>query len=191
MAVDLSEFVPALRREVVPPGSDVFTAVDDETFLGYLSDGFWDARLDGFVTHWSTSDDGIVTPVAPVTTDIPRELIALVIVYAGIKIIRNQLLNMKASQHYKAGPVEVTTSSSAMVMSEMMRQLAATRDRFLQLALLQTYVTNVTMIDGYSIRQVNPYSYGGLYASVYGDVSNIATSIGAVGAGLDVQGTVI
>src|SRR4051794_2613523 len=122
MAVDLTDYVPTLRREVTPPGSTLFSAVTDAVFAGYLADAFWEVKLDGFVEPWVADEDGVVIPQSDPqaatgngpfniaaydpAVDMPREQIALVVLYAGIKIIRNQLLQSNTRLTAKAGPVE-------------------------------------------------------------------------------------
>lgn len=181
MAVDLSNYTDTLRREVSPPGSTIFSAVSDDVFLGYLADAFWEVKLDGFNIPWTCSVDGIVTPVTgpapdpqvdpPVTpfepgVDIPRDQIALVILYAGIKILRNQLMNSQTRLTAKAGPVEYSTESSANLLTTMLTTLNDVRNRLLA---LKTFNQNVTLIDVFSGRSISGASYAGyLYDWYFG-----------------------
>lgn len=150
--ISLSDYVDSLRREITPPGSSEFATVPDDDLAGYLTDAFWDARLDGFLGTFSADVDGVVTP------DIGREGIALVILYAGIKIIRNKLLSTNTRLTAKAGPVEFTTENSANLLVEMLKELSAVKSRLL---LLQLSYGSVTMIDAFSTRSWSPSSYGG------------------------------
>lgn len=132
MAVDLSDFVPSLRREVTPPDSTLFANVGDDVFTGYLADAFWEARLDGFLQAWTADEDGIVTPVAPNTTEIPRDQVAAIIIYAGIRVLRNRILNTNTTFRAQAGPVEYEVQNSATMLVEMLKQLKAIKDRLLE-----------------------------------------------------------
>jgi hypothetical protein len=174
VAVSLDDYVPALRREVGPPGSTFFDAVPDEVFTGYLADAFWEVRLDGFNEPWTCSEDGTIVPIVgdgnpdpqvdpPLTgydsaRDIPRDQIALVVLYAGIKIIRNRLLEQNTRLHAKAGPVEFSQESSANLLVEMLRELTAVKSRLLA---LKTYNQDVSVIDAFSVRANSNASYSG------------------------------
>lgn len=164
MPVDLSDYVDSLRREVTPPGNDIFDGVDDLVFTGYLTDAFWEARLDGFLTRWSADLEGIVTPVSG-TEEIPRELIGLVILYAGIKILRNRIMNLNTSFRSKAGPVEYEVQNSANLLTEMLKQLAARKDSLLEEA--RQVSTPTFYVDAYAVRGHSPGSYWGHETSSY------------------------
>lgn len=158
MAVDLSEFVDSLRREVTPPGSDLFSDVSDDVFTGYLSDAFWEARLDGFVASWTCDVDGVVTPITG-DKEFPRELVGLLVLYGGIKILRNRIMNLNQRFSAKAGPVEYTTENSASVLSELLRQLDARRKDLLE----EVEATPTFYYDAYLIRGHSPSVYWGDY----------------------------
>lgn len=145
MAVDLSEYVDVLRREITPPGG--VSPLTDDQLTGYLADALWEARLDGFLSDYSADPDGVVTP------DISRDLIALLVVYAGIKILRNQILNTNTAFKAKAGPVEFETENSATMLVEMLRQLKAVKDRLLDAE--NSYgMTTVQLVDGFTVRNL-------------------------------------
>ena len=166
MAVDLIDFVGSLKREVEPPGAVLFAGVTDAQWVGYLSDAFWEARLDGFLEGFTldtgaTADD--VTLTSP-TNDmaVERGAMALVILYAGVKVLRNRILNMTTSFRAKAGPVEFEQESgSATVLAEMLKQLKATKDRILEN--FNSAESDVLLLDAYSTRLYSSLSYyGGL-----------------------------
>lgn len=198
MAVDLSDYIDTLRREVTPPGSTTFATVDDSVWVGYLADAFWEVRLDGFVEPYSADASGIILPVGDAQVvagdadyaltaydprvDIARPEIALICLYAGIKIIRNSLMGQSSRLRAKAGPVEFEQDYSANLLVEMLKELQATRQRLL---FLRTYNQDVHLIDAFSVRSVSPTSYGGhlydWYLGAFGanpydayDVSGIA-----------------
>lgn len=164
MALDLSDYVESLQREVIPPGSNLFANVDATAWAGYLSDAFWEARLDGFLTGYSADDDGAVTRIVDtVPEDMPRQYVALVVLYAGIRVLRNKILNTQTSFRAKAGPVEYETQNGATMLAEMLKQLAATKNRLIEAAEQTSDVntTVVAMFDAYSTRLFEPVSYFG------------------------------
>jgi len=182
VAVELVNYTDALRREVSPPGSTTFSSVPDDTFVGYLADAFWEVKLDGFVEPWVADAEGViipqsdpeastpgpytVTPYDP-STDMPRDQIALIVLYAGIKILRNNLIGTNTRLSAKAGPVEFTTENSAMVMTAMLRELTEIKNRLLA---LKTMYTDVTLIDAFSSRSYSSAAYGGHLYGIFADL---------------------
>lgn len=168
MAVDLSDYTDTVRREVTPPGSTTFATVSDDVFTGYLADAFWEVRLDGFIEPFSCDPDGIVTPISG-TTDIARDDIALVCMYAGIKIIRNRLMETPTRTRAAAGPVQFEQDFSANLLVEMLKELTAMKNRLLY---LKTFNQDVHLIDAFSARSISPASYSGYlydwYAGAFG-----------------------
>lgn len=174
MAVDLSDYTDSLIREVTAPGSTTLASVSQDTLTGYLSDAFWEIRMDGFMEPYSCDPYGIVLPVNdpqvlagdsayeptsydPVN-DIQRPDIALIIIYAGIKIIANSLTAQASKTRAKAGPVEFEQDFSANFLVERLKELNATK---LRLIYLRTFNQDVSVIDAFSARSIDAFSYGG------------------------------
>jgi len=113
------------------------------------------------------------TAQSPGGADIGREDIALVILYAGIKITRNRLLSTQTRLSAKAGPVEFTTENSANLLVEMLRELTNIKNRLLY---LKSYNQDVSLIDVFSARSVSSASYAGylydFYAGAIGTNAN-------------------
>ena len=168
MAVNLGDFVESLKREIEPPGAELFAGVTDAQWVGYLSDAFWEARLDGFLEGYATQDNEGVISIVPLsgTVDLDRRGIALVILYAGVKVLRHRILNLHTSFRAKAGPVEFEQQNSATMLAEMLRQLKATKDRVLEDL---DGRSDVLVLDAYSTRVFSPLSYYGGY-ELAGDV---------------------
>lgn len=160
MSVDLADYVESLKREVTPIGADPFAGINDSVWVGYLSDAFWEARLDGFVVGYTADTDGLITPEVTGDPDLNRRYVALIVLYAGIKVLRNKILNMNTSFRAKAGPVEFEQQNSATMLVEMLKQLRATKDRILE-ELDDAEVSGVVELDAFSIRMFNSGSYWG------------------------------
>lgn len=162
MAVNLGDFVESLKREIEPPGASLFAGVTDAQWVGYLSDAFWEARLDGFLEGYATQDIEGVVSIVPLngTVDLDRRGMALVILYAGCKVLRNRILNMNTQFRAKAGSVEFEQQNSATMLAEMLRQLKATKDRVLEDL---DGRSDVVVLDAYSTRIFSPISYYGGY----------------------------
>ena len=160
MAVELSEYVDVLRREVTPPGGSQFAGVSDDVFTGYLADAVWEARLDGFLEGWAADEDGTIQPIGD--KEFPREHVALLVLYSGIRILRLRILNTNTKFSAKAGPAEFSQEQSANAVTEMLKNLNEVKDRLLDMAVepTSTYLT-----DGYSVRAWCPDSYYGSHLS--------------------------
>lgn len=156
MAVDLSEFIETLKREVTPVGSTMYAGVNDSFWVGAMADAFWEARLDGLLVGYTCDEDGVVTPETPGGEEFPRSLVSVVALYAGIRVLRNQILNM-GSASFKAGPVEYERQVSASMLTEMLKQLRSTKERLLD----DFEQTSALVVDGLSVRSTLPASYFG------------------------------
>lgn len=159
MAVDLSDYVDSLKREVVPLGSTLFSAVTLTQWTAYLTDAFWEARLDGFMTGYAADEDGIVTNDTIGGDDLDRRFVALIVLYAGIRVLRNRILNTNTGFRAKAGPVEFEQQNSATMLAEMLKQLRTTKDRILEE--LDSDMTSTLVLDALSVRMFEPPSYWG------------------------------
>lgn len=147
---ELNELVESYKREVAPPGgfAAAFPNATDADIIGALADGFSQAQLEGF---FSTSvldlDDNSVTP------DLSNAGRSLVVIYAGMRSVRSQLLSVKTSVRYKAGPTEYEVqTSSASLLTEMMRDLRARRDALLELARVAARGQTTYVYDNYMAR---------------------------------------
>ena len=160
MAIELAEFTESLKRAVTPVGGTVYDGVSETAWVGYLSDSFWEARLDGFMVGYQANTDGVITPIDPTRESISRSWISLIILYASVRVLTNQILSTQTSFKAKAGPVEYEAQNSATVLAEMLKQLAAAKLRLLD-DLRETGHTNVHLIDAFSVRSLSAMSYYG------------------------------
>lgn len=158
MAVDLADYVGTLKRQVIPPGSTLFAGVPGSAWTAYLTDAFWESRLDGFLEGYTIQNDTEVVS-ADGGEDIGLEYVALIALYAGITILRNQILNTKTQFRAKAGPVEFEQQTSATTLAEMLKQLRATKERVIEQ--MEFDSTDTLYLDAYSTRLFSPVSYWG------------------------------
>lgn len=157
MAVDLSDYIGTLKRQVIPPGSTLFSSVTNLQWVAYLSDAFWEARLDGFMVGYEEVD-GEIAPTDG-GSDLDLKYVALVALYAGITILRTQILNTKTQFKAKAGSVEFEQQNSATMLAEMLKQLRQTKDRVL--TEIDADETETLVLDAYSTRLFSFSSYFG------------------------------
>lgn len=173
MTVDLNDLTDSLKREVNPPGTNLYPNATTSTYVGHLRDAFWEAKLFGMMDDWvedaaahggpTEFGEAIVTPTGALlgydtpsgfaASDMPRERQQLIVLYAGYRIVLTAFQNLKSAAKYKAGPVEYETQQSAQVLKGV---LDAIRER-IHLA-IQTISTNagatsVTVFDAVIERQ--------------------------------------
>lgn len=132
MAVDLGDLIESLKREVNPLGGDVFVDATDDMYLGYLQDAFWEARLDGITALAAWDElDGNVTPVTVGGADITRDLLQLLVLIGGIRILRNYLFALAQDFRAKAGPVEFETKGGTSLLVNLLKDLQGQRNLIL------------------------------------------------------------
>lgn len=141
MAVDLGDLVESLQREVNPPGSDLFPNATEDDYLGNLQDAFWEARLDGMLAGYEERDAIVSSGFELVgddyvaldeNDDLTRDLQQLVVLYAGVRIVRNHLRAVNTVFRSKAGPVEFETQQSATLLKAILDELKSKRNLVLQ-----------------------------------------------------------
>lgn len=131
MAVDLGDLVESLQREVNPLGGTIVDATED-MYLGYLQDAFWEARLDGITVLAAWGElDGSITPVTVGGADITRDLLQLLVMIAGMRILRNYLFALSQDFRAKAGPVEFETKGATSLLTALLKDLQGQRNLIL------------------------------------------------------------
>jgi len=155
---ELADLVEAYKREVSMPGAFAtdFPTVTDDQILGALGDAFGEAQIDGFFGKMRLdTDDWIITP------DLSTAGAALVVIYAGIRVLRQQIATQARGTTYKAPGLEYSTTPAASVLVELLKQLHIRRKDVINNA-QRGVGTSVFMLDGYAHRG-NSF-YGGLFA---------------------------
>lgn len=152
MAVQLFDLVDPLKRQVNPPGTDLFPNATDDEFLGSLTNAFWEIRLFGMLAQWEENaaarggpdafGEATVTPIGEIDetyddpegwapADLPRDLQQLIVVWAGYQIVLTRLSALNTVFRAKAGPVEYETQNAASVLKSVLDQLKARLDDLL------------------------------------------------------------
>lgn len=148
---DLSspDYIAWFKREVAVPGrfTTLYPETTDPDIAGALVDGFYRARLDGwFPGVEATLDTHQTTP------DVSLTGVALIVVYAGIQFIRNELKNMPTRTNYQApGGLGAETEYGPSVMVERLKELQEEKKDLLAQA-RRPSARPVYMHDGYAIR---------------------------------------
>lgn len=155
MAVDLEDLIPFLKAEVASPGSEetAFADAITATWLVHLQNAFWQARLDGMLKGFVEAS-GQIEPETTGADDLSRDLQQLVVLYAGIAIVRNQLREINTLFRAKAGPVEYETQKSAQLLKGILDELHSRRGLVLE-RLSDLGVVEDVYIDALAQRQAN------------------------------------
>jgi hypothetical protein len=128
MAVDLGDLIENLVGEVNVPGSNAFPDAIDDDWLIKLRNAFWDVKLDGLIGANYVESDGQITSTDASDPDLDRMLQQLIVLYAGISIVRNKLMVVNTLFRAKAGPVEYETQQAATVLTAVMNEFVYRRN---------------------------------------------------------------
>jgi hypothetical protein len=133
-SVDLSELIGDLEGAVTVPGiASPYAASSDTEWLTRLRNAFWTAFNEGVFSGFTCNEDGIVSPSSSgSSTTFGRELQQIVILYAAINIVQNQMLQLKNQFRAKAGSVEYETQQSAQMIKAILDSLLIQRNTLLQ-----------------------------------------------------------
>ncbi len=123
MAVDLADLVDSLKREVNPPGESIFPNAVDSEYEGHLADGFWELVVAGYISGFVEADLIVTEDTATPTTDLTRQLQQLIIIAAGMRIIRMKFLQQDTLFRAVAGSVEFETRKSAQALDSLLKNL--------------------------------------------------------------------
>lgn len=126
MATSLLSMIPSLDRSINAPGVEMYPTASAGQKMGYLADGFWDARLAGTLSTWTIIDgDDLATPdtssdyIVDISTELdslPEEFQMMVVIFAGARMISLKILNLAINFTAKAGPVEYEQQASATTL---------------------------------------------------------------------------
>lgn len=143
--IQLDGLIDSYKREVAPPGqfAAAFPSAGDADIQGALADGFAEAQLDGFFGTYTLDPDAMT--VDPLLTAAGG---ALVVLYAGMRTVRNAL-RMATSTTYKAPGVEYSVQQSTGALTELLRDQRARRAELLALGRRAAGATTTFVLDGY------------------------------------------
>lgn len=127
MSTAIADMREMLKREINVPGFPQLPGISNSQIDGYIMDGFWEARLMGVLADYTQTDGTeLATPVPSIyhtrdEADLPPEYQMLVIIVAGLRLLRMKALNLATSIRAQAGPVEYEQQVSATVLREILQ----------------------------------------------------------------------
>lgn len=152
---DLADLVDGLKREVAVPGTfaSIFPNTTDDDLIGTLADGLAETQLDGWMLGLQLDLDSNLT-----TPDLSLAGRALVVVYSGIRILRNALANQSSHVRYETRGNVYETDRGAGLMKEALADLNKRRASLIDLRLKRSG-TSVYTRDGYMIKANAFYAF--------------------------------
>ncbi len=139
MPTPLTDLIPMLTRELNSPGAEQFPDMGAGDYLGYIADGFWDARLATMLTQYTILDGDDITPTldsgkdyftdhATTEDNLPEQFQMLIVIYAGARLLRNKILTLAVNFKATAGPVDYEQQASATTLRAILATLQKRMD---------------------------------------------------------------
>ena len=152
-AVDLEDLVEDLQVQINQPGTDQFPTVSTEEWVNYLRVAFWNAHLDGLMSGW-TESEGFVSKINdPTAAAMSRDQQQLIVLYAYIDIIKNQIMQINTLFRAQAGSVEYEVQKSAQVYKAILDDLQLRLNRVVERLSEDSSTSGIVYIDTYAARQ--------------------------------------
>jgi len=134
MATSIPSMVPMMNRELNAPGTEQYPDLLAGDYLGYIADGFWDARLAGTLMDYTIVDGAdlgtpedtgtdYITDQSTKEDDLPEEYQYMVVLFAGTRLLRNKILTLAVNYKATAGPVEYEQQASATTLRAILASL--------------------------------------------------------------------
>lgn len=125
---DLGLAVDSLRNVVARPGTfaDLFPETTDDGLIQILTDALAEAHLYGFLTTHEADADGLIEP--PLSTG----QMAMVVLFAGLRLVRAELFNRVTNARYVAGPAQYEVTYATNILRDIMRALQTQKDKVLE-----------------------------------------------------------
>jgi hypothetical protein len=127
MIDDLRDLTDSLRNLVARPGTftDTFPETTDDDLVAVLLDGFAEAHLEGLMTTVDADEDGLFD------TEITRGQGALIVLLAGVRFLRGQLVNTTSHRRYEAGGAVFEEDTPVALLRDILKDLVAQKDRLI------------------------------------------------------------
>jgi hypothetical protein len=121
---DLAAYTTSVRNILARPGmfDTIFPETTDDGLVGLLQDALAECHMEATLLGYEADSNAQVRPA------MMSGEIALVVLYAGIRMIRAELLNRISSSKYVAGPVSAETTYATNVLRDIMKALEVQKD---------------------------------------------------------------
>ncbi len=121
---DLAIYTDAVRNVIARPGTfaDLFPETTDDHLVALLADALAEAHLMGLLLDYEADDTYLTRPVLTSGQG------ALLTLFAGLRLIRGELLNRITSAKYVAGPVSSETTYATNILRDIMKALETQKE---------------------------------------------------------------
>jgi hypothetical protein len=132
------------------PGQAAVVGGTEAEWVAQLRNAFWEAVLDGIIVGY-TEADGVVKPLEASGKALSRDLQQVIVFYAGVRVLKNRLMDLKTRFAAQAGPVRYETEQSAQVLRGLLDEAVRRRNIWLE-RLSDLGVTDSYYIDAVTAR---------------------------------------
>lgn len=157
----LTSLIPSLQRFVAPPGlfETYFPNASDEDMVGSLADGFAECQLKGFFSTFELD----VTAIPTVTPDLTTPQGALVVLFAGVRILQTEIRNRATHRRQEAKGLVNEVDQSAGMLVELLKEYQQEKKDLID-AVSRVGASDVfVMADAYYINATTRYADSSLY----------------------------
>jgi hypothetical protein len=126
---DFGDYVDSLRGMLARPGTfaALFPETNDDGLIQLLRDGLAEANMEQLLVGYTSDANGIVRPpMAP-------GAVAMVVLFAGVRLVRSEILNRVTSTKYVAGPVSAEQSYSTNILRDVAKALETQKTTLINL----------------------------------------------------------
>lgn len=135
MSTPTQDLVPMFQREINLPAAGQITITGGQ-IVGYIEDGFWDARLSGVLENYTIADGADIndvgggspgqnyfTDISGLTEDLPKQFWMLITIFGGFRLLRLRIMELAVNFSAQAGPVSYEQEASATVLRALLDNL--------------------------------------------------------------------
>lgn len=121
---DLADHVDSLRFMVCRPGlfETLYPETTEDMLIQVLMDGMGECHLTGLLLDVTCDDDGGVSP------DLSRGQVGMVVLFAGVRFLRAELLNRQTSVVYEAGSTHYEYTQATNLLRDILKALQDQKD---------------------------------------------------------------
>ncbi|RYZ14267.1 MAG: hypothetical protein EOO70_07815 [Myxococcaceae bacterium] len=152
---DLTELQDSVRNLVARPGTfdTLFPETKEEYITSLLLDGLAEVQLEGLLLTVSYDEDGLLDQ------DITTGQGALIALFAGVRLLRAELLNRVMHKRYEAGTAVFEEDYNVTLYNQILKDLTAQKDRLTaDLVTSATYEGGFDMADQY-VHRLQPWHW--------------------------------
>ena len=152
-SIDLEDLIPDLVFELNTPGVDIYASVSTDEWVARLRNAFWEAHLNGFMDGWTEAEGLISRLNDPTAAAMTRDQQQLIILHAGMAVVRSELRSINTLESYKAGPVAYEVQKSSQVLRALLQEMTDRMHYLLQRLADTGIARDIYYIDSYTARQ--------------------------------------